>query len=256
MLTCTLSIASQRNSHERLPFQYIVSKKPEGETITLDLLRAPPSQQQPTTPTSTAAAAATAANTAPRAREQVVVEVTLTPPPRWLPSLLAVDYHADYAILGGLVVLVAGAPLIQYIIESGGRGFGNEVKLVETMRNVSDKLYVEHEAQCLLVSGILAHAVNVGCNWCYAKQLDTFNGVAVKNIDHLTTLIVECAAPYTVLGFKGTRKTVVFETALVRSTQRQILEQHKVPQWKSNGAGAGASGAGGAQALPAIKSAL
>lgn len=139
------------------------------------------------------------------------------------------------------------------------KGYGNEFKLVETMRNVSDEMYAEKDAQCLLVSGILAHAINVGCNWCYAKQLDTFNGVAVKNIDHFTALTVGCTAPYIVLGFNGTKKTAVFETNLVRSTQQQILDQHKVPQWKSrNNSYNNGSGAGGAagSALPTIKSSL
>lgn len=236
--------------HERLPFQYIISRKSEGETMQLKLLRAdsPPTVDAASTAADAADAAdlnsnksssAAAAAARPRTRSLVEVEVKLTPPPRWLPALLGSDYHADYAILGGLVVLVAGSPLIQYILQSGSRGYGNEVRLVETMRNVSEELYTEPGAECLLVSGILAHALNVGCNWCYAKRLDTFNGAAIKNVKHFTDLIVGCTEPYIVLGFHGTKKNVVFETALVRSTQNQILDQHKVPQWKSrNNSGA------------------
>lgn len=142
--------------HERLPFQYIISKKPEGETMKLELLRAPsqpppppppPQQQQQQQPSSAAAVAAANAGGAGctggaslRVREPVVVEVTLTPPPRWLPALLDIDYYADYAILGGLVVLVAGAPLIQYIVESSGRG--------ECILIVCERVPIQNASEC------------------------------------------------------------------------------------------------------------
>lgn len=122
----------------------------------LELLRAPsqpppppppPQQQQQQQPSSAAAVAAANAGGAGctggaslRVREPVVVEVTLTPPPRWLPALLDIDYYADYAILGGLVVLVAGAPLIQYIVESSGRG--------ECILIVCERVPIQNASEC------------------------------------------------------------------------------------------------------------
>mmetsp|Transcript_43033 Transcript_43033/g.99710 ORF Transcript_43033/g.99710 Transcript_43033/m.99710 type:complete len:446 (-) Transcript_43033:1318-2655(-) len=99
--------------HERLDWVYLVTRKPLGSKITLDVLRR----------IDGGVAGNKAVSLQNGTLEARRLHVTLAPTPSLLPSILGLDYTPGWVVIGGLLFLRVGQPLLDQII-SGGRGAG------------------------------------------------------------------------------------------------------------------------------------
>jgi hypothetical protein len=98
-----------------LPAPICRSKKPTGSRVKLSVLRRPPAQPG-------APGAHAAVGPGQGSLERAVIEVVLAPLSCLLPTLLSVDYHPGWVIIGGLVFLRTGQPLLDQIVNKRATG--------------------------------------------------------------------------------------------------------------------------------------
>jgi len=198
---------------ERLPWTYLVTRKPCGETIHAELLRRTESGV-----------------------ERLGCSLRLGAPPRLLPLFPSVDYFPSYVMVGGLVLLPCGRPLADKAREQKIHSISNLHWFLEKhgkLEEVGD--------QPIVLCDVLAHPLNVSYD-LRGERLLAVNGVAVRNMRHL----VELLEPSTIeavetieldFGFDERRderrQFVVFETKEILATTSEILRQNKMPSWCS-----------------------
>ncbi len=251
--------------HERLPFESLITAKKNGEKVTLSLLRhAPPEPaaaggggggdddddkaERVTTADLVARVAAAGGAAQPPARVEVVV--TLAPARELVPRELGKDYHPEWIVAGGLVLLIAGLPLAQQLM-SGRPGHADYNVAMRIYRMLDDadakgraKLDANGEgAQAVIVGACLAHDLNVGYKHFVGRRVRAVNGASVRNARHAAELLapfvagVEAGAPppapYVAIEFASTDATAVFEARALREMTPGILKQHKIPTWTS-----------------------
>lgn len=93
--------------HERVSYEYLITSRRCGESVTVSLLR---SRHAPPTPTATFDLNRLAED--PCVPTPLELRVTLSPAPEAVPRELHKDYFPRYLILGGLTFVVAGTPLL------------------------------------------------------------------------------------------------------------------------------------------------
>ena len=129
-----------------------------------------------------------------------------------MPRELYKDYFPEFALIGGLVFVIAGLPLLEQCLHSRGMHelIGSLTELIGSKESDLKKSGEEGDddddedddkeedgeggdrAQALLCSSCLAHDVNEGFRDFVGCRLLRINGKRVKNLAHL----VELMAPY------------------------------------------------------------
>lgn len=199
---------------ERLPWTYLVTRKPRGETLTAVILRR------------------SAAGV-----ERLNCNLTLDSPPRLLPLFPNVDYFPSYVMVGGMVLLPCGRPLAEKAREQKIHSISNLHWFLEKhgkLEEVGD--------QAIVLCDVLAHPLNVSYD-LRGERLLAVNGQAVRNMRHLVELLepsrLEAVETLELdFGFDDRREErrqfVVFETKEVVATTAEILRQNKIPMWCSS----------------------
>jgi len=200
-------------AQERLPWTYLVTRKPRGETLTAEILRRSASGV-----------------------ERLNCSLTLEAPPRLLPLFPNVDYFPSYVAVGGMVLLPCGRPLAEKAREQKIHSISNLHWFLEKhgkLEEVGD--------QAIVLCDVLAHPLNVSYD-LRGERLLAVNGVAVRNMRHLVELLepsrLEAVETLELdFGFderrEERRQFVVFETKEVLATTAEILRQNKIPTWCS-----------------------
>jgi len=171
--------------------------------------------------------------------------VTLTPSHELIPRELHKDYQPQYAIVGGLVFIIAGLPVLTQCFAYRNYTVGDAVgNLLQAARvppsNRDADAPQEQDAQAVICSECLAHAVNEGFRDFVGSRLHSLNGVKVRHMAHLVALLepffdsnTKLPASHVILNFYESTKSVVLETSGLRAAMQTIQWQHKVPGWSS-----------------------
>ena len=236
-------------NHERVGFQYLITRKKVGEQAQLSV-------QRSTNGPKAASGffdinALVSAQSAPIPLE---LTVTLTATHDLVPRELGMDYKPEFVIIGGLVFVIAGLPLYEQareaaidhpegsvaIIKYAMRALLEPpISMMQTSGTDEDAVRSRH-TEALLCTDCLAHDVNEGYHRHIGNRLSMVNGTAVENLKHAVELlspILDASRPpptsHVVLQFYGSRKTAVFGTEALRMAMPIILRQHKIPYWAS-----------------------
>lgn len=217
--------------HERLDWVYLVTKKPVGDKIKLDLLRR---GGQPMSPGAKKGVTAGGVGKL----EHVQVETTLEQSPSLLPALLHVDYRPGWVIIGGLVFLRAGQPLLDQIISRGASGgFAHVQSLMSLFDKESSTAGIE---EAVILQDVLAHDINVTYEEYRGLLIHSINGTRIQSLKHLASFYEANKEPFITIEFGGGGRkekhaeSVVMEMGLCAATQMEILVQHKIPHWCSD----------------------
>jgi len=198
---------------ERLPWTYLVTRKPRGGTLTAEILRRSPSGV-----------------------ERLTCVLTLEAPPRLLPLFPNVDYFPSYVVVGGLVLLPCGRPLAEKAREQKVHSISNLHWFLEKhgkLEEVGD--------QAAVLCDVLAHPINVSYD-LRGERLLAVNGVVIRNMRHLVELLspenLEATETLELdFGFDDRREErrqfVVFDSREISRTTQDILRQNKIPHWCS-----------------------
>eukprot|EP00475_Leptophrys_vorax_P010193 TRINITY_DN16861_c0_g1_i3.p1 TRINITY_DN16861_c0_g1~~TRINITY_DN16861_c0_g1_i3.p1 ORF type:complete len:195 (+),score=62.73 TRINITY_DN16861_c0_g1_i3:797-1381(+) len=134
---------------------HLVTKKQIGSTVLLKLLRD---------------------------GQEVDAEVFITAPQYLVPRYGGWDINPSYLICGGLVFVPMSKPWLR------------EAR----MNSISDRfigMIKEEGQQIVMLAKVLAHKVNFGYHNYGPQALHSFNGTAVKNLDHLRQLVEQNQEP-------------------------------------------------------------
>jgi len=197
--------------HELVHYSYLYTQKGVGDIVRLSLLRRNDDGNL----------------------ETVEIDVPLTAGKYFVSRELWKDYCPDYLIVGGLVLLIAGLPLMQQL-ESQGR-FGPRHAAIMLAEQDSDDVD-DPEAQPIIVGDCLAHEVNVGYQLFIGQRLEKIDGTKVRNLTHAASLLCSAVAkgtPFIELRFNKFKPIAVFETTALLAATITILMQHKIPSLSS-----------------------
>lgn len=75
---------------------------------------------------------------------------------------------------------------------------------------------------------MLASEATLGYEDIFNVQLLRFNGVAVQNLRHLSTLVTECTEHYMRFDLEY-NEVVVIETAAVQACTPEVMAAHSIP---------------------------
>lgn len=239
--------------HERLRYTYLITRKKVGELVRLKLLRSKHAPRDTSEPFDINALAEDPATPSP-----LELTVTLAPTHQLLPRELHKDYMPEYFIVGGLVFVIAGLPLLRQSAELGNKQLVAAVSALllpqtavhegkeaakdaakEAGSNRSAAKERPPEAQALICSTCLAHEVNESFRAFVGERLSMINGVEVRNVRHAVELlsslldasIIPAPRSHVVLQFHRPRASAVFSTAALRAATPEIEAAHKVPRW-------------------------
>lgn len=233
-------------SHERVEFEYLITSKMVGDGVKLTLLRSAHS------PTSTSGAFDLNNLVGDKEKAEPVktdLTVTLTPTHELVPREIKKDYHPEYALIGGLVFIIAGLPLMEDCKQKA-RSSQSALLLYQTVHELIEpkkenlekrEELLDRDAQAVLCSNCLAHDINEGYAPFVGLRLQKINAVKVRNMAHLVELMEplidasrgEPPASHCILSFYGMDNCAVFETSKLRSATPTIQKQHKIPSWTS-----------------------
>jgi len=242
--------------HERVDYQYVITRKKIGDIVKLKLLRASGgsavSSGRTFDPTSLMVDKAAAP---PGTLETLHLQATLAPTHDLLPRELKKDYAPEYALIGGLVFIIAGLPL-EDLCKRKAQASSSAVALYQTVHdllepkrdgNEKPEDLPEKDSQAVLCSDWLAHDINEGYQPFVGLRLHKVNGVKVKNMAHLVELVAPLIdksvetppAAHAILSFFNIDCFAVFETTKLRAATPVIQRQHKIPNWTSIATDAG-----------------
>ena len=147
--------------HERVDFKYLLTKRKLGETVRISLLRGAHSKAGATEFNMSAQAES------PSVPEPVELSMSLAPSHELLPRELDKDYVPHYVVIGGLVFIIAGLPLLVQLWndESKKGGTWNLMHKVQELRSCrtatkdSDAGRGDRDTQAIICSDRLAHDV-------------------------------------------------------------------------------------------------
>ncbi|CAJ2629198.1 protease Do-like 2, chloroplastic [Trifolium pratense] len=173
-------------SNERIAFHYLISQKFAGDTAELGIIRAGTSMK---------------------------VKVILNP------RVNLVPFHIDegqpsYLIIAGLVFTPLSEP---YIEEEHEDTIG--LKLLAKARYSFPKFKGE---QIVILSQVMANNYNIGYEDMSNMQVIKFNGVRIKNIQHLAHLIDSCKDKYMCFEFEDCYAAVLLREDVIATTTSLI----------------------------------
>mmetsp|Transcript_96497 Transcript_96497/g.191197 ORF Transcript_96497/g.191197 Transcript_96497/m.191197 type:complete len:537 (+) Transcript_96497:166-1776(+) len=199
---------------EWLPWEYLITKKPPGESVTVTVLRQGVGAEQ--------------------SLQEVECTIVLAPSPKLAPRILGVDYFPSYVIYGGIVFLPVGRPVGRAQVNVNGNFADVITEVVD--RAVDEGELTEPDQQLCLVTSVLPHSINVSYDWSWGKIASKINGIDVKNMRHLAKLCSEVQEGEVTIDFKvqgDTRQHVVFDATEVKECNDEILAANKINHWCS-----------------------
>lgn len=237
----------QYRGHERLPYDYLVSRHQMQDAVSITLLR-----KAKETTIGNAPKNASSSSSSSNGMEELKVAVPLDSEPCILPRILSVDYRSSYVLFGGLIFLPAGQPLASYMspkYDSWG---------LHVLREIAQTDLCSLDEQALLLSDVLAHPVNVGYDAYRWHRLRAVNGQSVKNMRELASILRDlknsvpleaakvASSGATVDGppvdmksnfveFEllalGQHERIVLDLNLGNDAEKDVLLKHKIPTW-------------------------
>ncbi|MEW5317074.1 MAG: hypothetical protein WDW38_008405 [Sanguina aurantia] len=183
-------------SGERIAFSYLISQKFVGDSCKLDILRA---------------------------GKPLTLNVVLSKPKALIPPHIS-NADPSYLIVGGLVFTVCLEP---YLLSEYGSDYGTDspVKLLERLYHGFPKAKGE---EVVVLSQVLASEATLGYEDIYNVQLLRFNGVAVMDLQHLSTLVAGCNEQYMRFDLEY-NEVVVIETSAVQACTPEVMAAHSIP---------------------------
>ncbi|WJX13745.1 Protease Do-like 2, chloroplastic [Trifolium repens] len=184
-------------TNERIAFHYLISQKFAGDTAELGIIKA---------------------------GTLVKAKVILNP------RVHLVPFHIDegqpsYLIIAGLVFTPLSEPLIE---EEHEDSIG--LKLLAKARYSFPKFKGE---QIVILSQVLANELNIGYEDMSNMQVIKFNGVRIKNIQHLAHLIDTCKDKYLCFEFEDCYAAVLEREAVI-ATSSSLLEDYGIQSERSS----------------------
>lgn len=197
--------------HERVGWEYLVTKHPIGAKVVLALLRKSKGDGSGV------------------ANVPVKITVTLSTNFNLVPRELGKRFDAEYVIAGGLVLVSASVPLLMDCVAE------RRTKIHQAIFTANQKSYLceDEGEEAVLVCDCLAHEINVKYDTLAGNRVDTINGIKVRNLKHVADLVKGCTDPFMIFRFADIVGAAAFDTALVKAAMPTILRQHKLPAWTS-----------------------
>jgi len=198
---------------ERLPWTYLVTRKPCGESLKAEVLRREGDSVK-----------------------RLVKDLKLAALPKLLPTFAGIDYFPSYVVCGGLVFLPCGRPLGDKAREQKVHSIGNLHWFLEKQ----GKLETIGDQVCVL-GDVLAHPINVSYD-LRGERLLAVDSIPVRNMRHLAQQLqpsrLETLEKVELdfgleLGRTDRRSFVVFECKELLETSAEILKLNKIPTWCS-----------------------
>ncbi|GJP39933.1 hypothetical protein CLOM_g24251 [Closterium sp. NIES-68] len=190
---------------ERISYGFLVSQKFSGEVARLEILRD---------------------------GQLMKVQVELKPPKRLIPVHTG-GRPPTFLIVAGLVFTPAVQPFLQ-------SEYGSEFEF-ESPVSLLQKLlhgHAEHEdEEVVVLSQVLAHEANIGYEDITNTCLVSLNGMRVRNVRHLASLVDACThdssrEPFMRFELEH-RQLVVLETQTVKAATADAMADHSIPSDRS-----------------------
>lgn len=181
---------------ERIGFEYVVTRKHRGDSIEVEILRD---------------------------SVVILVSVVLQPPSPLVPFLY--DTPPDYVVYAGLVFV----PMtMQYLHEFSRHHWRDEAprRLVHETLNCS-KTKGGRE-QVVVLATVLPDAINMGYEDVSDCMLCRVNGIDVRDLAHVRTLLSQVNEPFVLFELED-RRVVVVDHAEERRSQARIAQHYRVP---------------------------
>jgi hypothetical protein len=150
-----------------------------------------------------------------------------------LKPLVPLDYESlpSYFIYAGLVFV----PLTQlYLRHQWGKQWDRKapVRLCDLAINCELK-YPDQEI--VLLSQVLVHEVNIGYQHTTNIQVKKFNGVEIRNLQHLVSLVEAADAQTEFVRFDlEFERAIILERSQAEQASTEVLKQHFIPSNKSD----------------------
>lgn len=215
--------------HERLPWPYLISRHRVGHEVSVTVLRPLRNASAGEAEDDGAAKEKDELPLVPLgAPEELTFEISLRFCPRVLPEILGVDYHLTYVIIGGLLFLPAGLPLL---LEARNN---KAVKLAAGLDKENSSPLEDPAGQSCVLAGVLPHAINTSYDKMIGEVVCKVNGEKVKDMRHLAA-IFSAAEGSILVDFKAKhgRCFLILDAAEALSCRDDILAANAVPHWCS-----------------------
>lgn len=200
---------------ERVSLQCYVQTKFPGDTVRCSLLRRPSTDSDAVVPP-----------------EEIQVEVPVTPSVRPVPAHHNND-RPPYLVVSGLVFTELSAPLL----EEWGAWDEYVSANVSYLVALEAKGYGEREGDRIVVlSQVLAHRENLGYDQYGAMHLEEVDGVEVRNLRHLKSLLEEGGGKdgkkkgdgFVRFGFAPDGTQVVLERRRMEEVTTEVCQEQSI----------------------------
>ena len=189
----------------RLPWDYLVTRRPVGEQVALELLRD---------------------------GKPLSGSVRLVAEPRLVPFHHQVDASPSYVIIGGLVFVALSLPLVE---EGHFEAIADAHTAGLMLAKLGDFMQAPGQ-QVIILSKLLESEATIGYEAaCMGKQLETLNGVEVRNLKQLAALVSGTSMrseKFFRFRFHG-KCMAVIETARTKRAEQEVLREHDIFKWCS-----------------------
>ncbi|KAH7434289.1 hypothetical protein KP509_06G009600 [Ceratopteris richardii] len=184
---------------ERIALSFLVSQKFTGDTAVLGVLRD---------------------------GKEIELMTTLRPPSLLIPVHLK-NRQPTYFIIAGFVFTAVTGPLLEE------NYFEDNIYVQMRLRVAAGFNMAEYEGQeMILLSEVLAHSVNIGYEDISHLRALRFNGIKLRNMQHLAQLVDSCKNPF--MKFELEHSTlVVIETGTARASTSKILKEYSIAHDRS-----------------------
>lgn len=185
---------------ERIALSFLVSQKFTGDKAVLGILRD---------------------------GQEIELTTTLKPSYQMVPIHIK-SRQPSYFIIAGLVFTAVSEPLLQEDYTDD-----DKIHIGVKIRTSARFNMAEFEGQeMILLSQVLAHAVNIGYEGVSHLRVSSFNGTKIQNMRHLTELVDSCNSQY--MHFElDDNITVVLSTDSARASTPEILRDYCISQDRS-----------------------
>lgn len=188
----------------RLPWEYLITRRPSGEAIEIEYVRDGRTSSG---------------------------QLQLVPEPRLVPYHDRVDASAEYVIVGGLVFLELSLPLVDagfFETMSEPMASGYILSRIGARRKQPDQSIVI--LACVLESELtISYEAS-----CVGKVLTKINNEGVRNLKTLaSTIYASSSKPFLHFQFDEPGHMAVIETALSKKMEAEVLGAHDIATWCS-----------------------
>lgn len=194
---------------QRISWRYLLSQKFVGDSCELSLLR--DGKQLPPI-TLVLRRSSLLVPTLPLHVDAVPSEGTGRPTP-------------SFAIVGGLVFITLSEAFLR---SEYGEEWEAKAPIV-LMERIVNGLKSSEEDEVVVLSQVLAHAVNVGYESLVNCAVSSLNGERITDIKHLVRLVHSNTRPYLHFSLAPFGEAVVLDAREARAAESAILAQHNIP---------------------------